>query len=98
MCVKLKARKLLFILFYILCYLVAFKYCLFFLQAKAFGRVLFEQVCKQLHLLEADYFGLEYSDLAGTRVSSEKIIKLNVIEKIGVLKIVDGYNINKTSN
>lgn len=37
-------------------------------QAKALGRVLFEQVCKQLHLLEADYFGLEYQDLAGTRV------------------------------
>lgn len=33
------------------------------------GSVLFEQVCKQLHLLEADYFGLEYADLAGTRVS-----------------------------
>nr|CAD7196274.1 unnamed protein product [Timema douglasi] len=30
--------------------------------AKAVGRVLFEQVCKQLHLLEADYFGLEYQD------------------------------------
>lgn len=42
---------------------------LFLLQAKAMGRVLFEQVCKQLHLLEADYFGLEYQDLAGTRVS-----------------------------
>ncbi|CAH1099390.1 unnamed protein product [Psylliodes chrysocephalus] len=31
------------------------------------GRVLFEQVCKQLHLLEADYFGLEYWDTHGTR-------------------------------
>lgn len=38
------------------------------LQAKAMGKVLFEQVCKQLHLLEADYFGLEYADLAGTKV------------------------------
>ncbi|KAJ8960751.1 hypothetical protein NQ318_020044 [Aromia moschata] len=36
-------------------------------QAKAIGKVLFEQVCKQLHLLEADYFGLEYSDVNGTR-------------------------------
>ncbi|GJQ67418.1 hypothetical protein Trydic_g8283 [Trypoxylus dichotomus] len=35
--------------------------------AKAVGRVLFDQVCKQLHLLEADYFGLEYHDLAGTK-------------------------------
>lgn len=31
------------------------------------GRVLFDQVCKQLHLLEADYFGLDYVDGSGTR-------------------------------
>lgn len=41
------------------------------LQAKAVGRVLFEQVCKQLHLLEADYFGLEYADVHGTKVCKE---------------------------
>lgn len=40
---------------------------MFQIQAKALGRVLFDQVCKQLHLLEADYFGLEYQDLTGTR-------------------------------
>nr|XP_022904710.1 FERM, RhoGEF and pleckstrin domain-containing protein 1-like [Onthophagus taurus] len=40
---------------------------IFQVQAKAVGRVLFDQVCKQLHLLEADYFGLEYHDLSGTR-------------------------------
>ncbi|XP_050504893.1 FERM, ARHGEF and pleckstrin domain-containing protein 2-like isoform X2 [Diabrotica virgifera virgifera] len=40
---------------------------IFQVQAKAVGRVLFEQVCKQLHLLEADYFGLEYSDDHGTK-------------------------------
>lgn len=40
---------------------------MFQVQAKAVGRVLFDQVCKQLHLLEADYFGLEYQDMAGTR-------------------------------
>jgi len=40
---------------------------LFQVQAKAFGKVLFEQVCKQLNLLEADYFGLEYQDHNGTR-------------------------------
>jgi FERM/RhoGEF/pleckstrin domain protein 2 len=40
---------------------------IFQVQAKASGRVLFDQVCKQLHLLEADYFGLEYSDAGGTR-------------------------------
>lgn len=32
------------------------------LQAKALGKVLFEQVCRQLNLLEADYFGLEYQE------------------------------------
>lgn len=37
-------------------------------QAKALGKVLFEQVCRQLNLLEADYFGLEYHDTAtGTK-------------------------------
>ncbi|XP_054290625.1 FERM, ARHGEF and pleckstrin domain-containing protein 1-like [Macrosteles quadrilineatus] len=40
---------------------------MFQVQAKAVGRVLFDQVCKQLHLLEADYFGLEYQDPTGTR-------------------------------
>lgn len=40
---------------------------IFQVQAKALGSVLFEQVCKQLHLLEADYFGLEYVDSAGTK-------------------------------
>ncbi|CAH0557314.1 unnamed protein product [Brassicogethes aeneus] len=40
---------------------------IFQIQAKAVGKVLFEQVCKQLHLLEADYFGLEYADNHGTR-------------------------------
>ncbi|XP_044268600.1 FERM, ARHGEF and pleckstrin domain-containing protein 1-like isoform X1 [Tribolium madens] len=40
---------------------------MFQVQAKATGRVLFDQVCKQLHLLEADYFGLEYIDVNGTR-------------------------------
>lgn len=38
------------------------------LQSKAVGRVLFDQVCRQLHLLEADYFGLEYLDTNGTKV------------------------------
>jgi len=37
-------------------------------QAKALGRVLFDQVCKQLHLLEADYFGLEYQEPNFTKV------------------------------
>lgn len=31
-------------------------------QAKALGKILFEQVCRQLNLLEADYFGLEYNE------------------------------------
>ncbi|CAG9782711.1 unnamed protein product [Diatraea saccharalis] len=40
---------------------------MFQVQSKALGRVLFDQVCRQLHLLEADYFGLEYQDTNGTR-------------------------------
>ncbi|KAF4519098.1 hypothetical protein B566_EDAN010520 [Ephemera danica] len=36
---------------------------MFQVQAKALGRLLFDQVCRQLNLLEADYFGLEYTDL-----------------------------------
>lgn len=28
--------------------------------------MLFEQVCRQLSLLEADYFGLEYQELTGS--------------------------------
>ncbi|KAL1490433.1 hypothetical protein ABEB36_013128 [Hypothenemus hampei] len=40
---------------------------IFQVQAKALGKVLFDQVCKQLHLLEADYFGLEYADTHGTK-------------------------------
>ncbi|XP_075980728.1 FERM, ARHGEF and pleckstrin domain-containing protein 1-like isoform X2 [Anticarsia gemmatalis] len=41
---------------------------MFQIQSKALGRVLFDQVCRQLHLLEADYFGLEYQDANGTKV------------------------------
>lgn len=40
---------------------------MFQVQAKALGRVLFDQVCKQLHLLESDYFGLEYQEVGGTK-------------------------------
>jgi len=39
------------------------------LQGKALGRILFEQVCNTLNLLEADYFGLEYTDMNGAKVS-----------------------------
>lgn len=30
------------------------------------GKVLFEQVCRQLNLLEEDYFGLEYRETGST--------------------------------
>ncbi|EEB10924.1 FERM, RhoGEF and pleckstrin domain-containing protein, putative [Pediculus humanus corporis] len=40
---------------------------LFQIQAKALARVLFDQVCSQLHLLESDYFGLEYQEMNGTK-------------------------------
>lgn len=38
---------------------------MFKVPQKALGKVLFEQVCKNLNLLESDYFGLEYTDLIG---------------------------------
>ncbi|MCL4117090.1 UNVERIFIED_CONTAM: hypothetical protein GTU68_057247, partial [Idotea baltica] len=34
----------------------------FSFQSKALGAVLLEQTCRQLNLLESDYFGLEYTD------------------------------------
>lgn len=37
-------------------------YTLFQIQSKALAVVLLEQVCRQLNLLESDYFGLEYTD------------------------------------
>nr|XP_045596701.1 uncharacterized protein LOC123757235 isoform X2 [Procambarus clarkii] len=37
-------------------------YTLFQIQSKACASVLLEQVCRQLNLLESDYFGLEYTD------------------------------------
>jgi hypothetical protein len=40
----------------------------FLFQAKAAGKMLFDQVCKQLNLLETDYFGLEYMDAQGVTV------------------------------
>ncbi|XP_061382707.1 FERM, ARHGEF and pleckstrin domain-containing protein 1 isoform X3 [Danaus plexippus] len=40
---------------------------MFQIQSKAHGKVLFDQVCRQLHLLEADYFGLEYQDANGIK-------------------------------
>jgi len=43
--------------------------CISVFQTKADGSVLFEQVCKQLNLLEADYFGLEYQE-GSTKVSA----------------------------
>ena len=45
---------------------------LFQVQAKAPGRILFDQVCKQLNLLEVDYFGLEYQDAYRVTVSFMK--------------------------
>lgn len=53
------------------------------LQAKAVGRVLFDQVCKQLHLLEADYFGLEYLDSTKTRVAIHSYKLMCLMEQYG---------------
>ena len=55
------------ILYLIFSLLIYFLFTTFF-QSKALGRILFEQVCKQLNLLEVDYFGLEYQDAQGITV------------------------------
>lgn len=60
----------------------------FLFQAKAMGRVLFEQVCKQLHLLEADYFGLEYADVHGTKVINLQVKRGKRFKNIHV-RIID---------
>lgn len=49
-------------------------------QAKALGKVLFEQVCRQLNLLEADYFGLEYQETtSNVKVSLQSPHLSNII-------------------
>ena len=48
----------------------------FTFQSKALGRILFEQVCKQLNLLEVDYFGLEYQD--GQKVTVRALFSLRL--------------------
>ena len=49
------------------------------LQNKAPSRILFDQICKQLHLLEVDYFGLEYSDLSNVTVRA-KLVRCTQVE------------------
>ena len=39
-----------------------------FLQHKAIGQALFDEVCRHLNLLECDYFGLEFLDAYGNHV------------------------------
>ena len=50
----------------------------FTFQSKALGRILFEQVCKQLNLLEVDYFGLEYQDGQKVTVRALFGLRLNI--------------------
>ena len=50
----------------------------FTFQSKALGRILFEQVCKQLNLLEVDYFGLEYQDGQKVTVRAYFSLKLEI--------------------
>ena len=70
----LEARKLLHYM------TVCRKLCIFLLsfQSKAPSRILFDQICKQLHLLEVDYFGLEYSDLSNVTVRVNLSLKLQI--------------------
>merc|ERR1719361_3224941 len=55
---------------------------LFQVQSKALGRILFEQVCKQLNLLEVDYFGLEYQD--GQKVTYWLDVDKQMCHQIGL--------------
>ncbi|XP_026281304.1 FERM, ARHGEF and pleckstrin domain-containing protein 2 isoform X2 [Frankliniella occidentalis] len=61
---------------------------IFQVQSKALGRVLFEQVCNQLHLLEADYFGLEYEDMNGCKYWLD--LEKAMTRQVG-LSLVDPY-------
>ena len=61
----------------------------FTFQSKALGRILFEQVCKQLNLLEVDYFGLEYQD--GQKVTVRALFNLKS-------KVQAYYTVRPTNN
>ena len=53
------------------------------MQSKAPSRILFDQICKQLHLLEVDYFGLEYNDLSNVTVGEGRGGEADVIKDSG---------------
>lgn len=73
-------------------------------QAKALGKVLFEQVCRQLNLLEADYFGLEYEDANAASVSlyyhliAPFELKLTMCRLISISVLVGPREANKSSS
>jgi FERM/RhoGEF/pleckstrin domain protein 2 len=48
------------------------KYSSHLFQHKAMGQALFDEVCRHLNLLESDYFGLEFIDSYGNRVSMKE--------------------------
>ena len=60
----------------------------FTFQSKALGRILFEQVCKQLNLLEVDYFGLEYQDGQKVTVRALFGLTLNVRHNPQIISMV----------
>jgi FERM/RhoGEF/pleckstrin domain protein 2 len=74
--------------FFVWTYANEFSPLLFSFQAKALGKVLFEQVCRQLNLLEADYFGLEYQEASGSKYwldlekSMNRQVGLSLIEPV----------------
>jgi FERM, RhoGEF and pleckstrin domain protein 2 len=62
-------------------------------QAKALAKLLFDQVCRQLNLLESDYFGLEYTDLnTGTKVFFLYLSELFLFQKIDLLPSRKKFN------
>jgi len=60
---------------------------LFQVQAKATGKILFDQVCQQLNLLETDYFGLEYQDSRGSTYWLDKEKAMN--QQVGLAQTGD---------
>lgn len=54
-----------------------------FLQPKALGRVLFDLACKQLNLLEVDYFGLEYGDADDCKVFPVYVLVVRELALLG---------------
>lgn len=63
---------------------------LLFFQPKDRGLTLFNQVCEHLTLLECDYFGLEYVDAAGNKVSTISQMWARLIPQCRLVRFLFG--------